>query len=85
MNTEIETTEAITMRHSTMETLLKEHPARAQLPGQTWDKQELLEDFNVVAFCAPFVVAIRKSDGVKGSLEFTHSPRFYYGWTPHID
>lgn len=49
--------------------------------GQVWDTKELQTDFTVVGFAAPFVVVIRKSDGVKGSLEFTHSPRFYYAFT----
>jgi hypothetical protein len=26
------------------------------------------------------VVVTRKSDGVKGSLEFRHSPRVYFNW-----
>ena len=32
---------------------------------------------------APLVVVRRKSDGVKGSLMFQHSPRFYFGFEPH--
>ena len=48
--------------------------------GQTWDTDELRRDFEVLSFAAPFVVVKRKSDGVKGSLEFTHSPRVYFGW-----
>ena len=53
-----------------------------QPEGQTWDTQQLQEDFRVVGFSAPFVVVIRKSDGVKGSLEFTHSPRVYFDFKP---
>jgi hypothetical protein len=29
---------------------------------------------------APFVIVTRKSDGAKGSLEFTHNPRFYFNF-----
>ena len=29
---------------------------------------------------APFVAVRRKSDGAKGSMEFTHSPRFYFNF-----
>ena len=47
-----------------------------------WTTQELAADFNVVGFAAPFVVVVRKSDGVKGSMEFTHSPRFYFNFVP---
>ncbi len=48
--------------------------------GQRWDKEELQRDFEVVGFQAPFVVVLRRSDGVRGSLEFTHNPRVYFGW-----
>jgi hypothetical protein len=50
--------------------------------GQTWTTQQLQEDFEVEGFAAPFVVVRRKSDGVRGSLEFQHSPRVYFGWSP---
>lgn len=48
--------------------------------GQTWDTTQLQEDFEVLAFLAPFVTVRRKSDGVTGSLEFSHSPRVYFGF-----
>ena len=47
---------------------------------QRWNTEELGRDFQVIGFAAPFVVVVRKSDGVKGSLEFTHSPRFYFNF-----
>ena len=50
--------------------------------GQVWDTNQLGQDFEVKDFMAPYVVVKRKSDGVVGSLEFQHSPRFYYGFTP---
>ena len=50
--------------------------------GQVWDTDELARDFEVVGFLAPFVVVRRRSDGVKGSLEFQHSPRFYFNFAP---
>ena len=50
--------------------------------GHVWDTEELARDFAVEGFAAPFVVVIRKADGVKGSLEFQHSPRFYYAFQP---
>ena len=46
--------------------------------GQVWDTAELQEDYTVEGFMAPFVVVVRKSDGVKGALQFQHSPRYYY-------
>jgi hypothetical protein len=39
-------------------------------------------DFEAIGFMAPFIVVRRRSDGVKGSLEFTHSPRVYFNWRP---
>jgi hypothetical protein len=33
-----------------------------------------------MGFAAPYVVVRRKSDGVKGSLEFTHHPRVYFNF-----
>ena len=48
--------------------------------GQTWDTAALQRDFEVTGFAAPFVVVRRRSDGAVGSLEFTHSPRTYFGW-----
>lgn len=51
--------------------------------GQVWDTDELRRDFEVIGFAAPLVVVRRRSDGQKGSLEFQHQPRFYFGWQPH--
>lgn len=48
--------------------------------GQTWTTAQLTAEFDVQGFMAPYVVVRRKSDGARGSLEFTHSPRFYFGW-----
>lgn len=48
--------------------------------GQVWDTEQLRQDFEVIGFLAPLVVVRRRADGVKGSLEFQGSPRFYFGW-----
>ena len=48
--------------------------------GQIWNTIQLGEQFEVIGFSAPFVVVRRKADGVKGSLEFQHSPRLYWGF-----
>ena len=50
---------------------------------QCWNTEELGNDFRVLGFCAPFVSVIRKSDGAKGSLQFTHLPRWYFNWRAH--
>jgi hypothetical protein len=48
--------------------------------GQVWDTPQLRQDFEVIGFLAPLVVVRRRADGVKGSLEFQHSPRLYWGF-----
>jgi len=48
--------------------------------GRVWDLRDLAADFIVVGFAAPYVVVRRKADGVVGSLEFQHEPRFYFEW-----
>jgi len=52
-------------------------------PEQTWDTEAMTREFEVVGFLAPYVVVIRRSDRVKGTLQFTHRPRVYFGWVPH--
>jgi hypothetical protein len=47
---------------------------------QRWDTDQLREEFEVIGFMAPFVVVRRKADGKKGSMEFTHNPRFYFNF-----
>lgn len=49
---------------------------------QRWDTEELKRDFEVLGFLAPFVIVRRKSDGVLGSMEFTHQPRWYFNFQP---
>lgn len=48
--------------------------------GQVWTTDEMSADFEAIGFAAPYIVVRRKSDGKKGSLEFQHSPRFYYNF-----
>jgi hypothetical protein len=50
--------------------------------GQIWDTTELQQEFEVLGFLAPFVIVRRRADGVKGSLLFQSSPRFYFGFDP---
>lgn len=50
--------------------------------GQVWTTQELAAQFDVIGFMAPIVVVRRRADGVKGSLEFQHDPRFYFSFVP---
>lgn len=48
--------------------------------GPVYNTQELQENFVVESFLAPFCIVTRKSDNVKGTLQFTHMPRFYYNF-----
>jgi hypothetical protein len=62
---------------------MKRHtPRRLMFIGEHgWTTEELGRDFELIGFAEPFVVVVkRKSDGVKGTLEFTHRPRVYFGW-----
>lgn len=49
-----------------------------QRHGKVWNVKELQESFEVIGFMAPFLSVRRKSDGKRGSMEFQHSPRFYF-------
>ena len=53
------------------------------LYGEVWDTTELTRDFHVKSFLAPCVFVERKSDGQKGTLDFTHHPRFYFNFRAH--
>jgi hypothetical protein len=64
-----------------------EAQARVQLIEQygednVWNSDEVSEAFSFEAFMAPFAVVVRKVDGVKGSVQFVHDPRFYFGFKP---
>ena len=50
--------------------------------GEVFDTSELQEALTILSFLAPYVVVQRKSDDVRGSLLFQHSPRLYYGFKP---
>lgn len=50
--------------------------------GAVYDTAQLTDAFEVSNFLAPFVLCRRKSDGVRGSLEFQHSPRYYFNFQP---
>jgi hypothetical protein len=48
--------------------------------GQVWNTAQLASEFEVLGFKAPYVVVRRRSDGLKGSLEFQHHPRLYFNF-----
>lgn len=60
-----------------------------------WDTDQLSERFEVIGFMAPFAVVRERTTGAaaahavvkdglgrKGTVEFQHSPRFYYNFIP---
>ena len=49
-----------------------------EIYGQIWDTKELMRDFEVTAFLAPFVSVKKKDTGEIGTLLFQHMPRFYF-------
>lgn len=51
--------------------------------GKVWTTDEMRADFDALGFQAPYIVVARKSDGQKGSLMFTGSPRFYFSFDPY--
>jgi len=51
--------------------------------GQVWTTDEMSAEFEAIGFMAPYLAVRRKSDGKKGSLEFQHSPRFYFNFQAH--
>jgi hypothetical protein len=52
--------------------------------GDTWDTTELQQAYDVVGFGGGICVVVRKSDGQRGSLDFTHMPRFYHSFYPDV-
>jgi hypothetical protein len=46
--------------------------------GPIWNTEAMQKDFEAIGFAAPFIVVRRRSDGQKGTLTFTHSPRVYF-------
>ncbi len=51
--------------------------------GKVWSTDEMMEEFEAIGFMAPYVVVRMRSTGEKGSLEFSHSPRYYFNFQPH--
>jgi hypothetical protein len=46
--------------------------------GQTWDTRELERDFIIDSFAYCLAFGRRKSDNKRVSIDFMHSPRFYF-------
>ncbi len=77
--------ETETIRRQMVATINADPGSRQDLEskyGQVWDTSQLQDDFQVLGFMAPFVVVKRRLDGVRGSLMFQNSPRFYHSFQP---
>lgn len=48
--------------------------------GRVWNTEELRQEWEVQGFMAPYVIVKSKASGAIGSLEFQHSPRYYFNW-----
>jgi hypothetical protein len=46
--------------------------------GEAMTTPEAMEKYTFLSFLSPYAFVERKEDGVKGTLEFTHRPRFYF-------
>ena len=52
------------------------------LSGNCWTTDELIEEFDIDSFMAPFCFGTHRNTGQKGSLTFIDQPRIYYRWRP---
>lgn len=59
---------------------VSDYPTGPKDGEPSWDTTALQRDFNVLGFQAPYVVVVRKSDNVRGTLEFVHRPRIYWNF-----
>jgi hypothetical protein len=48
--------------------------------GEVLDTKQIRERYEVLGFMAPYVVVKDKATGKRGSMEFQHMPRFYFGF-----
>jgi hypothetical protein len=70
-------------RRDLLPTMPAELAAAIAAGEPTWTTAEMQVDFEPLGFQAPLIVVRRRSDGQLGSLQFTHSPRTYFGWEAH--
>lgn len=71
------------IRHREQQEINSNSAERATLEerhGQVWDTEEMVKEYDVLQYVAPYVVVERKSDRRKGSFQFQHYPRYYFNW-----
>jgi len=52
----------------------------AEKYGDVMTTSEMQSLYDVEGFLAPFIVCRRKADGKRGTLMFSHAPRYYFSW-----
>ena len=52
--------------------------------GLVLDAKELMVEYEVLGFMAPYCTVRRRSDGQLGSFKFRHNPRYYYDFQADI-
>ena len=52
----------------------------AELHGEVWSEAEMARAFEVRTIAAPYCGVRRRCDGVRGTLQFTTDPCFYFAW-----
>jgi hypothetical protein len=70
-------------RRELIPTMPAELAAAVEAGEPTWTTAAMQVEFEPLGFQAPLIVVRRRSDGALGSLQFTHSPRIYFGWEAH--
>lgn len=68
------------MRRDLLPTMPDELRATFERGEPIWNTTQLQALYTVEGFAAPLAVVRRKSDGVRGTVFFTHSPRYYFGF-----
>jgi hypothetical protein len=51
---------------------------------KSWNTEQLQREFTVHGFCMGMVDVTRKSDGVRGTMDFDHMPRVYYNFKEDV-
>lgn len=50
--------------------------------GKVWTTSEMSAEYEALGFMAPYIIVRKRETGERGSLMFTHSPRFYFNFQP---
>lgn len=53
-----------------------------EVPAGAITTEQFREQYEAVGFMAPFVMVKVRATGAKGTMQFTHSPRYYFDYVP---